>query len=223
MYEPTALVTLIIIIATGVMTYQGFQKPSLFGRFMFDNEAILRNKEYDRLLTSGLLHADWFHFGFNMFSLYSFGRMLELLYSSVVLLSIYVVAILGGNLLSMLIYKNTPYRAIGASGGVCGVIYASIFLLPGTSIMIFPIPIGIPSWVYAILFLVISAYGMRSTKNNIGHVAHLGGAITGLVVTFLLYPRSVMAQPELLGLVILISLGIVAAEIYRRRKNYRGY
>lgn len=223
MYEPTALITLIIIIATGVMTYQGFQKPSLFSRFMFDNEAILRNKEYDRLLASGLLHADWMHFGFNMFSLYSFGRLLELIYSPVVLLTIYVAAILGGNLLSMLIYKNTPYRAIGASGGVCGVIYAAIFLIPGGNIMIFPIPIGIPSWAYAILFLLVSAYGMRSTNNNIGHVAHLGGALTGLVVTFLMYPKSVIAQPELVGLVILISLGIVAAEIYRKRKAYRGY
>ena len=63
-------------------------------RFMFDNEAIARNKEYDRLLTSGLLHANWMHFGFNMFSLYSFGRLMELVYSPSVLLFIYISSIL---------------------------------------------------------------------------------------------------------------------------------
>ena len=223
MYEPTAFITITIIIATGVMTFQGFKNQGLFLRYMFDNEAIARNKQYERLLSSGLLHADWMHFGFNMFSLYSFGRYLELVYSPFILLLIYVSSILGGNLLSLGIYRNTPYRAIGASGGVCGVIYASIFLLPGGGIYIFPIPIAIPSWIYAILFLLISAYGMRSAKSNIGHVAHLGGALVGLAVTFLMYPQRVMAQPALLGLVILISAGIFVAEYLRKGKANRGF
>ena len=219
MSDTTALVTFILIGVTGIMTFQGFKNQSLFTRYMFDNELIVRNKEYERLLTSGLLHADWMHFGFNMFSLYSFGTYLELSYSPSVLLFIYITSILGGNVLSMLIYRNHPYRAIGASGGVCGVIYASIFLLPGGKIMIFPLPLPIPSWVYAILFLLISAYGMRSTRNNIGHVAHLGGALIGLAVTFLMFPKKVLALPELLGLVLLISAGIVIAEVYRKRKE----
>ena len=218
MYEPTAFLTIAIIIVTGVMTFQGFKNQSLFLRFMFDNQAIARNKQYDRLLSSGLLHADWMHFGFNMFSLYSFGRYMELVYSPYVLLFIYISSILGGNLLSLGIYRHTPYRAIGASGGVCGVIYASIFLLPGGGIYIFPLPVAMPSWLYAILFLVISAYGMRSAKSNIGHVAHLGGALVGLAVTFLMYPQKVTAQPALLGLVILISAGIFVAEYLRKGK-----
>ncbi|QXD22417.1 rhomboid family intramembrane serine protease [Opitutia bacterium ISCC 51] len=219
MNETTALVTLIIIGLSAIMTFQGFKNQSLFARYMFDNELIVRNKEYERLLTSGLLHADWMHFAFNMFSLYSFGTYLELSYSPSVLLFIYITSILGGNLLSMLIYRNKPYRAIGASGGVCGVIYAAIFLLPGGNIMIFPLPLPIPSWVYAILFLLISAYGMRSARTNVGHVAHLGGALIGLAVTFLMFPQKVLALPELLGLVLLISAGIVIAELYRKRKE----
>ena len=124
---------------------------------------------------------------------------------------IYAVSILGGNILSLLVYRNTHYRALGASGGVCGIIYASVFLLPGGSIYILPIPFPIPSWTYAILFLLISIYGMRSGRGNIGHVAHLGGALIGLLATFILFPRAVLAQPWLLLLIVAISAGIAAS------------
>ncbi|MCZ6671625.1 MAG: rhomboid family intramembrane serine protease [Verrucomicrobia bacterium] len=216
MQEPTALVTFIIIIASGIITFQGFKSPALFNRLLFDNRAIQQNKEYFRLITSGFLHADWMHFAFNMFSLYSFGKYLELIYSPVNLLIIYFASIVGGNLLSLVIYRNSLYRAIGASGGVCGVIYASIFLLPGGSIYILPIPFAIPSWVYAILFLLISFYGLRSARGNIGHVAHLGGALIGLAVTFLLFPKALFAQPELLALILAISGGIFIITLWKK-------
>lgn len=219
MQEPTALVTFIIIIGSGIFTFQGLKNPAFLDKWLFDNRAIQQNKEYYRLVTSGFLHADWMHFAFNMFSLYSFGRYLELVYSPVNLLIIYFASIIGGNLVSLIVYKNTLYRAIGASGGVCGVIYASIFLIPGGSIYIMPIPFAIPSWIYAILFLLISFYGMKSGRGNIGHVAHVGGALIGLLATYLLFPRAVMAQPYLVGLIILISAAMVFQEYWTRKSR----
>ena len=216
MQEPTALVTFLIILGSGILTFQGFNKPELFSRLLFDNQAIQARKEYFRLITSGFLHADWMHFIFNMFSLYAFGRHIELIYSPAYLLLIYFTSIVGGNILSLLIYRNKPYRAIGASGGVCGVIYASIFLIPGGSIYILPIPFPIPSWAFAILFLLISFYGMRSTKTNIGHVAHLGGALVGLLVTFLLFPKAVLAQPMLIAGIFTISAVIFATTFIKK-------
>ena len=194
MQDTTALFTIVIIIASGIITFQGFQKPDFFKRLMFDNRRILQNREYHRLVASGFLHADWMHFAFNMFSLYSFGRYVELIYRPTILLIIYFSSIIGGNLLSLFIYRKTDYRAIGASGGVCGVIYASIFLLPGGSIYILPIPFPIPSWLYAILFLLISFFGMRSAGSNIGHVAHVGGALLGLAVTGLIFPEAAIPK-----------------------------
>lgn len=217
MQESTTLATLIIIVGSGILTFQGFNKPNFFKKLMFDNRAIIQGKEYYRMFTSGFLHADWMHFAFNMFSLYSFGSNIERIYTSVNLLIIYFASILGGNFLSLALYKNIHYRAIGASGGVCGVIYASIFLIPGGSIYIIPIPIAIPSWVYAILFLLISFYGMKSGRDNVGHIAHLGGALVGLGVTFLMFPRAVLAQPELVGLILLISAGIVGYENWKKK------
>ena len=156
---------------------------------MFDNQVISQRKEYFRLISSGFLHADWMHFAFNMFSLYSFGNHIEKYYTATNLLLIYFASIVGGNVLSLILYRNTLYRAIGASGGVCGVIYASIFMIPGGSIMILPIPFPIPSWVYAILFLLISFYGMRSARDNVGHVAHIGGALIAFWSHFFYFRR----------------------------------
>ena len=219
MQDSNAIVTLIIIVGSGILTFQGLNNPTFFQKLMFDNRAISGGKEYYRMFTSGFLHADWMHFAFNMFSLFSFGSVIERNFTSTNLLLIYFASILGGNILSLVIYKKIHYRAIGASGGVCGVIYASIFLIPGGSIYIMPIPIAIPSWIYAILFLLISFYGMKSGRDNIGHIAHLGGALVGLAVTFLLFPRAVTAQPELVGLILLISAGIVGYETWKKKRN----
>ena len=100
-------------------------------RWIFNPRAILVDKDYHRLYTCGLIHANWTHFAFNAFSFYSFARGIEMLYGPSTMLFIYGCSILGGSLLSLIIHRNHEYRALGASGGVCGIIFASIFLLPG--------------------------------------------------------------------------------------------
>lgn len=133
MNEPLAITNIIVIAITGYFSYRGFVNPSFLRRYLFSTRAILDNKQYDRILSSGALHADWMHLLFNMFSLYSFGSAVELLFGPFTFLAIYLAAILGGGVLALLLHRNEDYHALGASGGVCGVIFACIFLLPGTS------------------------------------------------------------------------------------------
>ena len=143
-----------------------------------------------------------------------------MIYGPRTLLLIYFSSILGGSLLSLFIHRHHDYRALGASGGVCGVIFASIFLLPGSSITMFPLPIGIPAYLYAVLFLVGSCIAHRRRSDNIGHDAHLGGAIIGLLVAAALYPKLIFAAPwviaGVLGLfsIILICLILDCTEPY---------
>jgi len=196
------------LIVTGIFTCIAFRRPDLQDRWMFNPYAILRQKQYERMLTSGLIHADWMHFGFNAFSFYSFGKNLEETYGPATLLFIYLSAILGGSILSLIIHRHRDYRALGASGGVCGIIFASIFLLPGSSITLFPLPIGIPAYLYAVIFLVGSFVAHRRQIGNIGHDAHLGGAIVGLLTATAMYPRLVFAEPWMFGVVLGLS-GII--------------
>ena len=209
----TAPLTILILIVTGIVTFVAFRRPDLRDRWIFNPYAILRHKEYERMLTSGLIHADWWHFGFNAFSFYSFGQNIEINYGWASLLFIYVSSILGGSLLSLIIHRHHDYRALGASGGVCGVIFAAIFLLPGTSVMFFFIPIGIPAFIYAPLFLIISFVSHRKQIGNVGHDAHLGGAIVGLLVATAMYPQLMFAEPWLFASVIGLAVAILAVLI----------
>ncbi len=199
-------VTIGIIIVTVLVSLWGFANPMVVQRLIFDPEKILRDKEGYRLASSALLHANLSHLFFNMFSFYSFGQGLEEIYGPASLLFIYLSSIIGGSGLSLFLHRHHEYRALGASGGVCGVIFAAIFLLPGAGVRFFFIPIDIPAWAYAIGFLVISFFAMKSGKSNIGHDAHLGGAIIGLIVTTVLYPRLVLHQPGLFAAVMGISV-----------------
>jgi membrane associated rhomboid family serine protease len=202
-------VTTAVLLITGVVTFRAFRRRELWERLMFKPFEILRHKQYERMLTSGLIHADWIHFGFNAFSFYSFGENIERAYGPATLLAVYLAAILGGSLLSLIIHRHEEYSALGASGGVCGVIFASIFLLPDGSIMMFPIPFGIPTVIYAVFFLVGSFVAHRRRADNIGHDAHLGGAIVGLLVATALYPQMIFAAPGLFATVLILSLTIL--------------
>ena len=207
-------VTFAVLGITAIVTFLAFQRQDWLERLMFKPTEILRDKQYERMLTSGLIHGDFIHFAFNAISFYSFAELVEALYGSATLLYVYLSSILGGSVLSLIIHRHHDYRALGASGGVCGVIFASIFLLPGGAVRLFFIPIDIPSYIYAVLFLLVSFVGHRRQADNIGHDAHLGGAIVGLLVATALYPRMMFAAPWMFATVLGLSLLILATLIF---------
>lgn len=183
------IVTLALIAVNILISYKGFRDPSFFDRNLFEVGSVLRRREYRRLLMSGFLHVDWTHLLFNMFSLYSFSISLERTLGAVSVLVIYFASLFGGDLLALFIHRNHPgYRAVGASGAVSGIIFAAIAIFPDIYVSLFLIPIGIPGWLFGICYVIYSMYGIRSSGGNIGHEAHLGGALVGLVAAILLVP-----------------------------------
>ena len=207
-------VTMCVLVFTAVMTFLAFSRPRLKERLMFDALQILRCKQYERMLTAGLIHADVMHFLFNAYSFCSFAGIIEAIYGPKVLLLIYVGSVLGGSVLSLIIHRHHEYRALGASGGVCGLIFASVFLLPGNAVKLFMVPIPVPAYAYAILFLIYSFVSHRRGRSNIGHDAHLGGAVAGLLVAVVLYPQLVFAAPWMLAIVTALAVVILLAMIY---------
>ena len=86
-----------------------------------------------------------------------------------------------------LINKNKlNYNAVGASGAVMGIVYASILLNPSMTLFFFIIPM--PGYLFGIGYLFYSIYSMKKRNDNIGHEAHLGGAIAGFFTTLLISP-----------------------------------
>ena len=153
MNESMALGNVVIIALTCGISYWAFRNRAIANQLLFSSTDILGNREYHRMLTSGFIHADMGHLVFNMYSLYSFGSYIEQYFGIGMFLAIYFASMIGGNVVSLYLHRHQPYRALGASGGVCGIIFASIFLLPGGSVYLFFVPIPIPSWLFAILFV----------------------------------------------------------------------
>lgn len=209
MNESLALANVVIIALTCVVSYWAFRSANTADQLLFSSTDILRRGEYYRILSSGFIHADMAHLIFNMYSLYSFGSYIERYFGMGLFLIIYFSSMIGGNLVALYLHRNHEYRALGASGGVCGVIFSSIFLLPGGSVYLFFVPIPVPSWLFAILFVAISFYGARTQLGNIGHDAHLGGALVGLFTTTLLHPAIVQQSPYLYFAIIAITLGLI--------------
>lgn len=200
-------ITTIIIAITAGVTYLGLSNPAFFEKFKFNISGIKAGEQY-RMITSGFLHADWFHFAFNMFSFYSFATFLTQEFSTINFLLIYFGSMVIGSLLTYYIHKTEPYySAIGASGAVTGIIYCAILLYPEIELRLF-FAIPIPGYIFAFLYLGYSIYGMKGRYDNIGHTAHLGGAIGGLLITLLLIPSLFETRLLFIG-ILLVPIAVL--------------
>ncbi|MBQ0147897.1 MAG: rhomboid family intramembrane serine protease [Flavobacteriaceae bacterium] len=202
-----SFVTILVIGLNILFSWKGFNDISFFDKYKFQVGSILNKKEHYRILSSGFLHVDFMHLFFNMYTLYIFAEILINFFASPkamffgdystinmnvgygMFLLVYIASVIGGNILSLFMYKNQPYyTAVGASGGVSGILFAAIAAFPELRLGLFFI-IPMPAWIFAILYLGYSVYGMKNNIGNIGHAAHLGGAVVGLLATILYYPQ----------------------------------
>jgi len=170
-----------------------YSNPIYFERFAEWPFQVVYKKRYYQMLTSAFLHVDIMHLFFNMFALYSFGRVLEIIFvnsfgfatGSIYFFLIYFISLFSGSIFTVLFhYKNHGYVAVGASGAVSGIIFSYIIFFPSSTIGFFFIPM--PAYMFALIYLAASVYGMRTRLGNIGHEAHLGGALGGVIATLIL-------------------------------------
>ena len=189
-----------IIIANVLVSMKGFNEYSFLDRYKFQVGKILSGEKV-RMFSSGFLHVDWMHLIFNMYALYLFGDIVAGILGTTSFLVIYLGSLLAGNMYSLFYHKKEPYySAVGASGAVSGILYSAILLYPDMTLMLFPLPIPIPAYVFGIGYLLYSIYGMKKQLGNIGHSAHLGGAIGGFAITLTLFPRLITEHPLMVGL-----------------------
>ncbi len=190
------ITTLIIIITTIVSLLAFRDRSHIYRKLAFSPYEINKFKQYYRFLSYALVHADWMHLFINMLVLYSFGRVTESYYTiyfgnKVILyfLLLYIGAIAISVLPSFGKNKdNYLYTAVGASGAVSAVVFASILFSPLSKLILFPIPIPIPAILFAVLYLGYSYYMSKKNIDNIGHDVHFWGALYGFVFTVALKP-----------------------------------
>lgn len=186
-------ITLIIIAITGVVSFMAFKNSRLLSDLTFWPPAITRQHEYHRLVTYGVVHADFNHLLFNMLTLYFFGQAMEQFYGMELGAFGFPLFYIGGLVASIIPtyikHRNNPgYRSLGASGAVSAVLFGFIILHPWSTINVF-FALPIPAIIYALLYTGYSLYMDRRGLGNINHSAHLWGGAYGVIFTLLMDRR----------------------------------
>lgn len=189
-------ITLLIIIITCVVSLVCFENRKLFDQLKHHPVSEAKNGEWYRMISSGFLHADYFHLGINMYVLYGFGSYVEDEYlhqygdalGRFIFLLLYLVMIVLADLPSFIKHKNNyGYSAIGASGAVSGILFIYILMDPWAGLRLY-FAIPIPAIVFGVLYLLYSSWASKNARDNIGHDAHFYGAVAGMVLTSILLP-----------------------------------
>lgn len=189
-------VTIIIVIITALVSYLAFTNQGLFYRLAHWPAKEYYHKEYFRLVTSGFVHGGWLHLLINMFVFWNFGEIVErhfMLFfgpvkGPVLFVLVYLLIIICASLPSYFEKnKNENYLAVGASGGVSGIVFIYILLYPWQMLYLYGI-IPIPGIIAGVLYLWYSSYASKNVQDRIDHQAHFYGALFGLVFILLLKP-----------------------------------
>jgi len=191
-------ITLILVVLTAIVSIYAWSNPTFLDKWILSPFLVAKRQEYYRFLTSGFLHADWMHLLFNMFAFFSFGKLVQGSFEQIFgfegglwrYLLLYLGGIIVSDIPTYFRHRQDPdYRSLGASGGVASVIFSGILFQPIGAIHIFPIPFGIPGFIFGFLYLGYSYYMGRQSGDHINHDAHFYGALYGVVLTFFFIPQ----------------------------------
>ena len=139
------------------------------------------------LLTYMFFHLDFFHLLFNMLWLFWFGKIFLEFLKSRQLLFLYLTGGLSGGILYILFYNIFPVFqeslpvsvALGASASVMAIVTAISIYVPGYTVHL--LFLGRIRIFYIALFLFVLDFFMIRSENAGGHIAHIGGAVFGLI------------------------------------------
>jgi membrane associated rhomboid family serine protease len=188
-------ITFIILLLTVATSIIGFSNSSFQSKGMLNPYMVHHRKEYWRLISSGFLHAGFFHLLVNMMVLLGFGTVVEMYYreafptnGKIYFTILYLASIIIANIPSLNKHKdNVYYNSLGASGAVAAILFASILFDPWQKIYIFGV-LPLPGVILGPLYLFFEYTMSKRGGTNINHDAHFYGAVFGLLYTIILDP-----------------------------------
>ena len=177
-------------VAISLYAFGEFRAGRARERFLFIPAAVQRGQNIPGMLLSRFSHGDGGHLAFNMITLFFFGPVVEGEFGPIAMLAIYLASEVGATALTFQRHRHDPrYRSLGASGAISGILFAAIVLQPTMGVYVFLIPIAIPAPLFALGYIVASVIGAKQRLGNVGHDAHIGGALVGFVMAALLLPE----------------------------------
>ena len=145
------------------------------------------------LFTSMFMHGGWLHLGGNMLYLWIFGDNVEDRFGQARFLIFYLLCGLGATAAQLAFSLGSNVPNLGASGAIAGVLGSYVLLFPQARVSvlqgqrIIPVPalIVIGFWFVLQLFSGIGSIAATSDTGGVAYMAHIGGFVTGFVLTFL--------------------------------------
>ncbi len=190
--------TFLILAATVLVSWRAFEQSALFEKLLHSPYRVKHQKQYYRLFSHMLVHADGIHLALNMFVFYSFGGVMERLFTvnwgdvkgSILFLALYILGGVAATLPSMKKHgDNYGYNSVGASGGVSALLMAYMVLFPLHEIAFFFIPM--PAFIGVFVFFLLEHFMKRNVRSNIAHDAHIWGALFGILFVAVVVPNSI--------------------------------
>ena len=186
-YLNVAPVASLIFVFTLITSLYAFNDNQLYGKFMLHPYSIAKGNKYFTFITSGLIHADWMHLFFNMFTFFIFAFQLEAMIGHWQFALLYFASLILSDIPTVIKHKDDyRYSSLGASGAISGVLFSYILFKPLSMIGVMFIPM--PAIVFGVLYLFYCMYMSKNSRDSINHDAHFFGALTGLILTVILVP-----------------------------------
>jgi membrane associated rhomboid family serine protease len=146
------------------------------------------------LFTSMFMHAGWLHLGGNMLYLWIFGDNVEDRFGQATFIVFYLICGLAATFAQLAFSLGSHVPNLGASGAIAGVLGAYILLFPqgrvrvlqGQQVIQVPALIVIGLWIVLQLFSGIGSVASSAQTGGVAYMAHIGGFLAGVVLTFVL-------------------------------------
>lgn len=168
------ILNILIYILTVILQNLNIDVINTFALFPTNSD----NYSYYQWVTHMFLHGSTLHILFNMLALYTIGPHVESYFKKNFII-FYILCGIGASLIQFLFVPNSAL--IGASGAIFGIIIVYALLNPNKKLFLFLI-LPIKSKILIPLILIFELYaGLFTSGDGIGHMAHVGGAISGFL------------------------------------------
>jgi membrane associated rhomboid family serine protease len=169
------------------------------GKWAFIPRRFMANPaaDFPTLFTSMFMHGGWLHLGGNMLYLWIFGDNVEDRFGHLPFTIFYLLCGLAATFAQLMFSLGSRVPNLGASGAIAGVLGAYILLFPqgrvrvlqGTQVVQMPALMVIGFWIVLQFFSGIGSIANTAETGGVAYMAHIGGFLAGLVLTFLFRGR----------------------------------
>ena len=195
----TPVVTYVLIALNALVFFLELSSGDAFiERWAFVPSRFLANPvaDFPTLFTSMFMHAGWVHLLGNMLYLWIFGDNVEDRLGHGVFAVFYFLCGLGATFAQLAVSIGSSVPNLGASGAIAGVLGAYLLMFPrgrvnvlmGRAIVAMPALVVLGLWILLQIFSSVGSFtaSEQTSGGGVAYMAHIGGFVTGLVLTYVL-------------------------------------